>query len=395
MRLSTRTAVPRQTNALADALAARRRAGLPVLDLTEANPTIADLPYDEAGIRAALSSAGALTYSPSPFGLREARESVAALYAEWGVVLDPSRLVLTASTSEAYALLFKLLCDDGDDVLVPQPSYPLFELLARFEGVNLSPYPLAYDGEWHIDRAALERAITPRTRAILVVSPNNPTGSYVKRDELAALAALRLPIVSDEVFAPFPLKDDPRRVVTALESTACELVFALSGLSKLAGLPQMKLGWIAVAGADQAAAAEALARLELLTDASLSVGTPVQVALPRLLACSHVTRDAIRARLRTNLDVLRAAIASTSITALDVEGGWYATLRLPRIATEEAWTLSFLDDGVYVHPGHFFDFATEAYVVVSLLTPEARFAPGVLRIVSSVQRRVAGEVSSP
>jgi aspartate/methionine/tyrosine aminotransferase len=395
MPFSTRTAVPRETNALAGALAARRDAGLPVLDLTESNPTTAGLPYDEARILAALSRPEALTYSPSAFGLREAREAVATTYRHAGVPLDPARVVLTASTSEAYALLFKLLSDDGDDVLVPQPSYPLFDLLARFEGVRIAPYPLAYDGEWHVDRAALERAVTPRTRAILVVNPNNPTGSYVKRDELAALAALGLPIVSDEVFAPFPLRDDPRRVVSALESPTAELVFALSGLSKLAGLPQMKLGWIAVGGSDRAAVTEALARLELLADASLSVGTPVQVALPDLLAGSAVTRDAIRARLRTNLDVLRGAVASTSVTLLDVEGGWYATLRLPRVAGEEAWALSFLEDGVYVHPGHFFDFPAEAFVVVSLLTPEGRFAEGVARVVRGVERRVAGEVSSP
>ncbi len=397
---SRRTAAPRHPNRLAEALAAARAAGRDVLDLTTSNPTVAGIDYPETDILAALADRRALTYTPSPFGLAGAREAVAAMYREQGISVDPARVVLTASTSEAYAFLFKLLCDDGDEVLVPAPSYPLFDLLARFEGVRLVPYPLAYDGEWHISEGSVQRAVTPRTRAVLMVSPNNPTGSYVKRSELDALAELGLPLVSDEVFAPFSLREDrgtagAARAPSVLSSRTADLVFALNGLSKVAALPQMKLGWVVVGGASDAKVEESLARLELLADASLSVGTPVQVAAPKLLATRHATQGLIRARLSTNLATLETAVAGTAATALDVEGGWYATLRLPRIETEEAWTLAFLEhDGVYVHPGHFFDFPEEAYVVLSLLTPEARFAEGVERLVRRVEGRAAGREST-
>ncbi len=350
-------------------------------------------------ILAALADARSLDYAPTPFGLDETRRAVASVYAQDGVTVDPSRIVLTASTSEAYAFLFKLLCDSGNEVLVPQPSYPLFDLLARFEGVRLAPYPLAYDGQWHVDLAAARRAVTSRTRAVLMVSPNNPTGSYVKQTELEALAALGLPIVSDEVFAPFTLERDggaamPRgRAPSVLAAGVGELVFALSGLSKLAALPQMKLGWIAVGGTSRHLIDEALGRLELIADTFLSVGTPAQVAAKELLAGRDVTTRAIQARLVSNLDRLRAMVAGRAVTLLDVEGGWYATLRLPGIETEQAWSLRLLEeDGIYAHPGYFFDFPDEAYIIVSLLTPEDVFAEGVTRLVAGVERRNRGTV---
>jgi aspartate/methionine/tyrosine aminotransferase len=293
--------------------------------------------------------------------------------------------MLTASTSEAYAYLFKLLCDPGDEVLVPAPSYPLFDHLAGLEGVSLVPYRLAYDGEWHVDVPHLRAAVGAKTRAILAVSPNNPTGSYLKRDELAAMAALGLPIVSDEVFAAYPLKVDARRAESALEAARETLVFALGGLSKLAGLPQMKLAWTCIAG-PEAPRDEALARLELIADTFLSPGTPVQAALPRLLAAGARTRAAIAARTRTNLEVVRRACAGSAASVLDVEGGWYATLRVPHTCSEEAWVLALLErDGVYVHPGWFFDFAEDAVLVVSLLTPEPALAEGIARIVARVE----------
>jgi alanine-synthesizing transaminase len=395
---SHRTAVSREPNALTVALDRARLSGRPLLDLTVSNPTRAGLPYPEARILSSLSDPRSLTYSPTPFGLASAREAVVRVYADDGIAIDPSRIVLTASTSEAYAFLFKLLCDDGDEVLIPAPSYPLFELLARFENVKLSPYALAYDGEWHVDIASVRAAITPRARAILIVSPNNPTGSYVKQAELEALAATGLPIVSDEVFAPFVLKSDhaaSRRAKSVLGAGAGELVFALNGLSKMAALPQMKLGWIGVAGTNGAKVNEALERLELLADAFLSVGTPVQHAASELLLERHVTSDAIHTRLLANVETLRRSVTGTAATLLDVEGGWYATLRLPRVETEEAWTLLFLEeDGVYVHPGHFFDFAEEAYVVLSLLTPEGAFSEGVSRLVKRVETRVAAPRST-
>jgi len=391
---SERTGILRHPNALSVALEGARRDGRRVLDLTVSNPTSAGIPYAEDRILAALADRRSLAYAPSPFGLDDARAAVAETYAEIGATIDPSCIVLTASTSEAYAFLFKLLCDDGDEVLVPQPSYPLFDVLARFEGVRLAPYRLGYDGAWHVDGDAVRGALRRRSRAILVVSPNNPTGSYLKHDEALALARTGLPIVSDEVFAPFSLTPEPH-AGSVLAMRAGELVFALGGLSKMAALPQMKLAWIAVGGESEAKVSEALGRLELIADAFLSVGTPVQLAARELLAVRHEPIRAIRERLAKNLAFARDAVAGTAVTLLDVEGGWYATLRLPRTEAEEAWALRFLaEEGVYVHPGHFFDFADEAYVVVSLLSPEALFAEGLTRILSCVEQRLQSSGTS-
>jgi alanine-synthesizing transaminase len=380
LMFSARSARDRTRNELAVLLDHARQAGQAVLDLTESNPTHAGIP-SPAAVAHALSDPRSLHYEPSPFGLSIAREAVARAYRDADVDVDPPSIVLTASTSEAYSFLFKLLCDHGDEVLVPQPSYPLLEHLARLEGVRLVPYGLVYDGEWYVDLGSLKSAIRDVTRAIVVVHPNNPTGSYLKKDELAALAATGLPIVSDEVFAPYPLTDDPRRAGSALEAREA-LVFALGGLSKMAALPQMKLAWLTVGG-PSLLVREALERLELISDAFLSVGTPVQVAAPALLATRHVAGDAIRARLARNLAEVARRVAGTAVSLLKVEGGWYATLRLPRTTSEEAWALTLLrEDGVYVHPGHFFDFASEAYAVTSLLTPEATFAEGIARLVA-------------
>jgi aspartate/methionine/tyrosine aminotransferase len=373
--LSSRTAHDAAPNALTLALRDARAHGREVLDLTVSNPTRAGIAYPQGAILRALSDPRALVYEPEPFGLPHAREAVAAALSP---SVDPSRVVLTASTSEAYSFLFKVLCDPGDDVLVAQPSYPLFDHLAQLESVRLVPYRLAYDGAWHVDLDSLRRARTPKTRAILVVAPNNPTGSYLKKDELAAIAELGLPIVSDEVFATYPLRDDARRAESALEATDA-LVFALGGLSKMAALPQMKLAWIA-AGGPRAKVDEALARIELVADAMLSVGAPVQHALPALLATREVAAGAIATRTRANAAAVRHALAGSAATMLDVEGGWYATIRLPRTRAEEEWALDLLAHGVYVHPGHFFDFADEAYAIVSLLTPPEVLAEGARRI---------------
>jgi aspartate/methionine/tyrosine aminotransferase len=246
------------------------------------------------------------------------------------------------------------------------------------------PYRLQYDGTWHVDLASVREAIGPRTRAIVTVSPNNPTGSYVKRDELGALAALGLPIVSDEVFAAYPLEASEARARTALDAGA-ELVFALGGLSKLCALPQMKLGWIALGGAKRAVS-EALGRLELIGDAWLSVGTPVQVALPSLLAHGETTRRSIARRIEAGLRTIREHVEGSAVTALRVEGGWYATLRLPRVHDSEAWAALFLEeDGVWIHPGFLFDFDEEAYAVASLLTPTHVLSDGIARIARRVE----------
>jgi aspartate/methionine/tyrosine aminotransferase len=274
-------------------------------------------------------------------------------------------------------MLLKLLCDPGDEVLVPAPSYPLFGPLATFEGVTPVPYRLAYDGAWHVDLASLRAARTERTRAVFAVSPNNPTGSVVSQAELEAFVELGLPIVIDEVFLPYTFREAPRARVDGA------LVFRLGGLSKLAALPQMKLAWIVVEGDE---APGALAGLEWISDAYLSCAAPVQHALPMLLAASAVTRDAIRARTRRNLDALRAAVAGTALTVLDVEGGWYACVRLPGTRSEESWCLELLERGTLVHPGHFFDFDREAFAIVSLLAPPDELDRGVAALTDVVHR---------
>jgi aspartate/methionine/tyrosine aminotransferase len=380
---SARSSVDLAQNRLAEALERARTRGRRILDLTVSNPTAAGIPYDEAAILAAVGGRGALLYEPAAFGIDRAREAVARDLSAHGPAVDARRVVLTASTSEAYAFLFKLLCDPGDEVLVPRPSYPLFEHLARLESVRAVPYPLRYDGAWHVDLPALAGAVSARARAIVTVSPNNPTGSYVKADEYAAMALHGLPIVSDDVFARYALRAGPRRP-SVLDTPGAPLVFSLGGLSKLAALPQMKLAWTAVGG-DAGRVTDALARLEVIADSFLSVGAPVQHALPSLLASRAMAEGAIVRRTRENLAHVEAAARGTPASVLDVEGGWYATLRLPRTRDEESWVLDLLEkDGVHVHPGHFFDFEDEAYVVVSLLTPTATLREGVERIVARV-----------
>lgn len=382
MHFSTRSSREEEPNALTRALEGAR-ARVEVLDLTVSNPTTAGLPYDAEAILTALSSERALSYDPSPLGLMDARAAVGR-----AIGLDPRRVAITASTSEAYAVLFKLLCDPGDEVLVPAPSYPLLDWLAAFEGVRLAPYPLVYAGRWQVDLPALAAAITPRTRAIVVVSPNNPTGSYLGAEELEAMLALGLPILSDEVFARYPLAPGgvPEGRVGTVLGARRGLVFALSGLSKHAGLPQMKLGWIGIGGEELLAAA-AVHRLETVLDAYLSVGAPVQHALPALLAAGDETARAITARTRANLAVVRSAMAaSPSATVLDVEGGWYATLRVPHTMSDEAWAITLVEqDAVHVHPGFFFDMDRGAHLVVSLLTPEPVLVEGIARIARRVR----------
>jgi aspartate/methionine/tyrosine aminotransferase len=385
---SRRSAFDVRPNRLSEALAARRARRAAVLDLTVSNPTTAELPYDADAIVSALASRASLVYAPLPFGLPDAREAVARDQRAAGVPIDAERIVLTASTSEAYAFLFKLLCDPGDDVLVPAPSYPLFEMLATLEGVRIVPYPLAYDGAWHIDIGAVRSARTPRTKAIVVVTPNNPTGSYLKRHELTALLGERLPVLSDEVFARYRLAEDPtsEAATTVLEADS-GLVFALSGLSKLAALPQMKAAWLQVGG-DAQLVGDALARLEVIADTFLSVSTPIQHALPELLASRTAVETATLARVRGNLSRLDAALgqAPTPVSRLHVEGGWYATLRIPRVRSDEDWAVGLLEqEGVYVHPGHFFDFPRDGHLVVSLLTRPAVLDEGIAKILRYVE----------
>jgi len=371
-----------QPNPLSVLLGEKRRSGAAILDLTESNPPHAGLDYPGAELLAALADSRALQYDPDPRGLLAAREAVSEYYAQRGVEVPASRILLTASTSEAYSYLFKLLADPGDEILVPRPSYPLFDYLAAMESVCVRQYPLRYDGIWHIDLDALASAITPRTRAIVVVNPNNPTGSFLKRAEWERLQIFGLPILSDEVFSDFGFAPDPARLAT-LTGSSDALTFSMSGLSKIAGLPQMKLGWIVAGGPDHALALEGL---EWIADTFLSVATPVQWALPRILAASAGVQEQIRERTRANLDLLmaRSLADGSPCRCLQAEGGWYAILEVPRIRTEEEWALLLLaGSDVLVQPGFFYDFEAEAFLVLSLLTPPAIFAEGLRRILES------------
>jgi len=375
-----------RVNRLARALAAARDAGMPLVDLTESNPTRVGLSYP-ADLLEPLADPGGLRYDPQPFGLQAAREAVAAYLGGCGVAVPPDRLVLTASTSEAYSLLFKLLCDPGDRVLVPRPSYPLFEHLTRLDGIDACPYTLEYHGRWDIDVAGLERAVAPRTRAVLLVSPNNPTGSYVSAGELDAVAALcarrGAALIGDEVFAPYPLDGHAARPASVLAHEREVLTFSLGGLSKAVGLPQLKLGWIAVGGPARLVA-DALSRLELICDTYLSVSTPVQLAAGSLIARgAHLTAE-IAGRVRRNRRILQEeALRHPSCHVLRAEGGWYAVVQVPATRPEEDLVVELVDcERVLVHPGYFFDFPREAFLVVSLLGDPEVFRGAVARVLA-------------
>ncbi len=379
---SKRTAFDRRPNGLSLDLDLVRASGTSILDLSGSNPTEVGFPYDADVILGALADARSLRYRPEAFGLLEARQAIAAELVD---APPPERIVLTASTSESYGLVFKLLCDPGDEVAIPRPSYPLFEHLATLEGVRLVSYPLAYDGSWHIDLDALRACITPRTRAVIVVSPNNPTGSFLKKDEHAALGALGLPIVSDEVFADYAFGPDPRRARSARERSEV-LTFSMGGLSKSCGLPQMKLAWTAITGPEPHVL-ESVQRLEIVADAYLSASTPIQLALPRLLQAGAVTRRAIMERIATNRSTLARALQGTPLTLLHVEGGWTACVRLPNTRTEDEWVRALLAEArVLVQPGAFYDFADEPFAVLGLLTEPRSFDVGVAAMVGFVTR---------
>jgi alanine-synthesizing transaminase len=366
-------------------LDAKRAAGETILDLTESNPTAAGFHYPAETILSALTDPRSLRYEPAAAGMPAARAAVSEYYVGLAAhPVSPERILLTASTSEAYAFVFKLLADPGDEVLVPTPSYPLFDYLAALDSVRAVQYPLGYNGSWTIDFDALSRSITPRSRAIVLVNPNNPTGSFLKRQELDPLLKLcrehNLALVSDEVFADYALDDDARlvRSLTGLEEV---LTFCLSGLSKVAALPQLKLGWI-VTGGPPPDREKAFERLELVADTYLSVSAPVQWAAPALLGLRGQLQQQILGRVRANRNFLVSQIGPTSPwKLLATEGGWYAVLEAPRIHSEEEWVLNLLSgDGVLVQPGFFFDFEREAFLVISLLTEEDIFRAGIRRI---------------
>lgn len=389
---SARTGWDRTENPLARAVARVRAAGRSIVDLTESNPTRADV-VDAAPAIAELGHPRGARYEPHALGHPIAREAIArGYYARRGIEVDPARVVVSASTSESYAWLFQLLADPGDEVLVPSPSYPLFDWLASLAGVTLRPWHLAREAGFALDLDALPALVGPRTRAIVLVHPNNPTGSFVRRGEAAALVAFAaergLALVVDEVFLDHAHADAPADRVPSFAATTGALAFVLGGLSKLALLPQCKLGWTVVAG-PAALADEALARLEIIADTYLSASTPVQLALPALLAGAEATAAATRSRLATNLAALDRALAALGpdapVRRLPVHGGWSAILEVPRTRSEDAWVERLLvEEGVLVHPGWFFDLDREGFLVVSLLPEPATFEPAVRRALGCV-----------
>lgn len=372
-------------NRLSEALARHRAGGKRLLDLTASNPTECGFAYDSEAILAALQNPAALRYEPNPKGLESARLAVKLYYSARGAAISAEDIVLTTSTSEAYSFVFRLLCNPGDDLLIPAPSYPLFAFLADIQDVKLVRYPLVYDHGWQIDFHSLQQAITPRTRGVIVVNPNNPTGHFVKEKELAKLnelcTARGMALIADEVFLDFALSD-ARQVTFASNSGA--LTFAMSGLSKIAGLPQMKMAWLVASGPGEVKR-QALERLEVIADTYLSPNAPVQLATPVFLAQRHGFQRQLLARVRRNLVELDRQLAVQEVCSrLEVEGGWYAVVRVPATRSDEELAIELLTrEDVYVHPGHFFDFATEGYLVLSLIAREEDFAEGVRRVLSA------------
>ena len=379
MRFSERTRWNTEETELARAHRERLAAGLPVADLTASNPTRCGFAYPE-DLLEALTDSAALDYDPDPKGSRRAREAVCRYYGDLGALADPANLVLTTSTSEAYSYLFKLLCNPGERILAPQPSYPLFDFLCDAEVVGLDAAPLVYDHGWQLDLEGLRRRITPKTRAVVLVHPNNPTGHFTTLEEALRLAAVcrehELALIVDEVFLDYALPGiQGEDIGTFAARDLGILTFIVSGISKIAGLPQMKAAWLLAMGPG---AGEAMERLEVLADTYLSMNAPVQRALPKWLAGRAGMQEQIRARVRANLKELDWMLAgSPMVNRLRVEGGWYAVLRIPALQPDERTALELLERGVWVHPGYFFGMGPSGWLVASLLGPEAEFSMGI------------------
>jgi alanine-synthesizing transaminase len=376
---SDRTAWPSSANHFTLALERARTSGRTLLDLTVSNPTTCGFAYDVDAIRAALQHPEVLQYGPEPLGLRSARSAIALLYPE---PIDPAHIFITAGTSEAYAHIFRLLCNAGDEILIAAPGYPLLDLIADLCDVRLVKYHLFYDHAWHIDLHDLETKITERTRAIVLVHPNNPTGSYVlEREALNELCARRnLVLIVDEVFLDFPVEEDRAR---SFAGNGSALTFTMNGLSKMAGLPQMKAAWTVVSG-PVVQRDEALRRIEFINDTFLSASTPVQLALSQLLETRQRFQQQVRERSKHNLSQIDALLAhGHPCSRLFVAAGWYVTLRVPALVSDEDLAIDLLEkNGVIVESGHFFDFSNDGYLVLSLLTPPEIFAEGVRRILA-------------
>ena len=372
------------SNRLAEALARHRASDRKLLDLSASNPTDCGFHYDQPAIMRALQGSEILEYHPDPCGLVSAREAVCDYYAAIGVPLAPKDMILTTSTSEAYSFAFRLLANPGDEILIPAPSYPLFDFLADIQDVKLQPYSLFYDHGWHVDFHTLEQRLTARTRAIIVVHPNNPTGHFTKPAEIARLnqlcSAREVAIIADEVFLDFSL-DTANPATFAGNRDA--LTFTMSGISKISGLPQMKLAWLTVNGPDSQRR-EALSRLEVIADTYLSLNTPIQLAAPILLEQRHAFQQQLMQRVRENLRELDGQLSGQSYVArLEIEGGWYAVLRIPAVGSDEDAAVTLLEnDDVYVHPGHFYGFPGDGFLVVSLITSVRQFHTGTERLLA-------------
>jgi alanine-synthesizing transaminase len=373
-----------ETNRLSAALASLRAAGKPLIDMTVSNPTECGFRYDQEAILSALRNPAALKYEPNPRGLAVARSAVKRYYAERGAVVSNEDVFLTTGTSEAYSYVFRTLCNPDDEILIPEPSYPLFEFLADIHDVRLVRYPLVYDYGWQVDFRTLKQAITPRTRGVIVVHPNNPTGNFAKAEEMRKLneicAERQMAIIADEVFFDFALGDERHRTFAANPAV---LTFTMSGLSKICGLPQMKAAWLIVSGPEPFKE-QALARIEVIADTYLSMNAPIQWAMPTLLGEQAVFRRQVMARVRENLAELDKRLAGQkSCSRLEVEGGWNAVIRVPATRMDEELALELLAvKGVYVHPGHFYDFRSKGFVVVSLISFEMDFSKGLVELLS-------------
>jgi alanine-synthesizing transaminase len=371
-------------NRLSEALARHRAAAKPLFDLTASNPTACGFLYDREAILRVLSNPAALTYEPDAKGLESARRGIAAYYAARHSEISPNDILVATSTSEAYSFIFRALCDPGDELLIPGPSYPLFDFLADVQDVKLIRYPLIYDHGWQTDFHALEQAITSRSRGVIVVHPNNPTGHFDKPAEIARLNKIcsvrEMAIIADEVFFDFALGENPPPSFAANRSA---LTFTLSGLSKISGLPQMKAAWLITSGPEPMKQ-QALARLEVIADTYLSMNAPVQLALPAFLEQRHSFQQQVLARVRKNLAELDRQVAQQkSCSRLHFEGGWYAVLRVPAMRSDEDLAIDLLAaKNVYVHPGHFYDFPSDGYLIVSLITPERDFVEGITGLLS-------------
>ncbi len=384
---SNRTNWKLTRNRLTEALEEARSSGGRVLDLTISNPTRVGLLYDEKQILQSLSSPRSVDYDPQPKGLPSARAAVADYYRiQHGIQLDPEHLILTTSTGEGYSFVFRLLCNPGDELLVPKPSYPLFEFLADLQDIKLLPYPLIYDHGWQMDFPSVQDAVSKRTRGVVVVHPNNPTGSFVHQEEQNSLNRFceehELALIADEVFLDYAHDRAPRQSFTTNQEV---LTFTLSGISKISALPQMKVAWIATSG-PAAKVEPALARLEVIADTYLSMNAPIQWALPALLEQRKSIQQQLLDRVLGNLAGLDSQLAAQkTCQRLSVEGGWYAVLRVPVTRTDEELAVELLrEKRVLVHPGHFYDFPGDGYLVLSLITPKDEFAEGIKRLLQLV-----------